>query len=420
MAHHYTEAGLIGQAIPYWQQAGERATQRSAYVEAISSPHQGAGVLKTLPDTPERVQQELTLQLALNDALVTVKGYTAPEVEKTVTRARELCQQLGETPQLVPVLFRLWMFYFNRGELQTTRELAEQMMRLAQSVQDPYLLSVAHVALGITLYYLGELTSARTHMEQAIALYDPQKHPRSTFNTADPRVDCLSYASWTLWYLGYPDQALKRSHEALALAEGLSHPFSLTYALGCAALFHLLRREGPLARERAEAVITLATEQGFPFWLAFGTMMRGWALAEQGQVEEGIAQMRQGLAAWAMGQTVPTVSCPAGRGVWKSGTGRGRADVLAEALAVVDKTGERVNEAELYRLKGELTLQSSGQSQSQSESRARNPKQKPKQCFLKAIEIARRQQAKSLELRAVMSLAGCGSSRASKKEAHRC
>ena len=302
LAHHYTEAGLMRRRFPIGSRQVQRATQRSAYVEAIAHLTKGLELLKTLPDTPERVQQELTLQLALSDALIAVKGYTAPEVEKTVTRARELCQQLGETPQLFPVLCRLWLFYFNRGELQTARELAEQMMRLAQSVQDRYLLSVAHVALGCTLYLLGELTSARTHLEQAIALYDPQKHPRSTVNTADPRVDCLSYAAWTLWYLGYPDQALKRSHEALALAAGLSHPFSLAYALGFAALFHLLRREGQLARERAEAVMTLSTEQGFPYWLAVGTMVRGWALAEQGQVEEGIAQMQQGLAAFrAMG-----------------------------------------------------------------------------------------------------------------------
>ncbi|HJY84450.1 MAG TPA: adenylate/guanylate cyclase domain-containing protein, partial [Candidatus Binatia bacterium] len=229
VAHHYTEAGLRAQAIPYWQRAGERAAQRSAYVEAVAHLTRGLEVLRALPDTPERIQQELTLQLALRDALVVVKGYTAPEVEKTVLRSRELCQQLGETPQLFPVLFRLWGFYINRGEFQTARELAEQLMRLAQSVQDRYLLSVAHMALGCTLYWLGELASARTLLEQAITLYDPQKHPRPTVNIADPRVDCLSYNAWTLWYLGYPDQALKRSHEAVALAAGLSHPFSLAY-----------------------------------------------------------------------------------------------------------------------------------------------------------------------------------------------
>jgi predicted ATPase len=161
LAHHYTEAGLSTQAIPYWQQAGQRAIQRSTYVEAISHLTRGLEVLKALPDTPERAQQELTLQLTLGDALVTVKGYTAPDVGKTVTRARELSQQLGETLQLFPVLFRLALFYINRGELQTTRDLSEQLMRLAQSVQDRYLLSVAHMALGCTLFLLGEMVSAR-------------------------------------------------------------------------------------------------------------------------------------------------------------------------------------------------------------------------------------------------------------------
>jgi class 3 adenylate cyclase/tetratricopeptide (TPR) repeat protein len=227
VAHHYTEAGLIAQAIPYWQKAGRKAVQRSADVEAVSHLTKGLELLETLAETPERIQHELTLQLALSTALMAVKGFAAPEVEKAVTRARELCQQLGETPQLFPVLWRLYAFYQNRGELQTTRELAEQMMRLAQSVQDLHLLSVAHMALGGTLYWLGELTSAQSHLEQASALYDPQQHPHPTAVTADPRVQCFYYASLTLWHLGYPDQALKRSHEAVAVAAGLSHPFSL-------------------------------------------------------------------------------------------------------------------------------------------------------------------------------------------------
>src|SRR5262249_44310772 len=148
LAHHYTEAGLIEQAIPCWQKAGERATQRSAYVEAVAHLTKGLEVLKTLPDTPERVQQELTLQLALGAALFTVKGYAAPEVQQTVTRARALCQQLGETPQLFPVLYRLWQMYAlsSWGELQTAQELAEQLMQLARSIQDGFLLSVAHDA----------------------------------------------------------------------------------------------------------------------------------------------------------------------------------------------------------------------------------------------------------------------------------
>jgi predicted ATPase/class 3 adenylate cyclase len=404
VAHHYTEAGLKEQAIPYWQRAGQRAAQRSAHVEAIRHFTKGLEVLKVLPHTPEWVQQELTLQLAQNDALVVVKGYTASEVEKNVLRARELCQQLGETPQLFPMLFRLWVFYLMRRELQTARELAEQLMRLAQSVQDRYLLLMAHAALGVTSYWRGELTSARPHLEQAIVLYDPQNHHRFSVGTTDPRVDCLSYAAWTLWFLGYPEQALKRSREAVALAKGLSHPFSLAYALICAALFHLSRREGQIAREQAEAVMALSTEQGFPFWLPQGTIAQGRALVEQGQVEEGIAQMRQGLAAYrAMGAETERIGfllwLAAGHA--QAGQVEEGLSALVEVLAFVDKTGVRYYEAELYRLKGELTLQ-----QWKVESQKSKVKeQEAEECFLKAIEIAQRQQAKSLELRAAVSLA---------------
>jgi predicted ATPase len=424
LAHHYTEAGLIAQAILYWQQAGQRASERSAYVEAVAHLAKGLELLKTLPYAPERIQQELTLQLALNDALLTVKGYAAPEVEKTVTRARELCQQLGETPQLFPVLFRLWVFYSNRAELQMARELTEQLMRLAQSVQDPYFLSMAHGALGWTLYRLGELNSARTHLEQATTLYDPQKYSRPTVGTADLRLDYLSCAAWTLWQLGYPDLAFRRSQEAVALAERLSHPYSLAFALGSAAFFHLLRREERLARERAEAVMILTTELGFPFWLAIGTMVQGWALAEQGQVQEGIAQMRQSK----MSSLVPYVLAEA---YGKVGQVEEGLTVLAEALTVVDKTGARVYEAELYRIKGELSLQSrqarrvgiahhNVRSSEAGTVGGAYPirEAEAEGCFWKAIEIARKQQAKSLELRAAMSLGRLWQQQGRKKEAH--
>jgi predicted ATPase len=284
-------------------------------------------------------------------------------------------------------------------------------MRLAQSVQDRYFLSVAHWTLGLTLYSRGELTSARPHLEQAIALYDPQKHPRSSVGPNDPRMECLSFAAFTLLALGYPDQALKRSREALALAARLSHPFSLAYALSSAALFHLLRREEQVAREQAEAVMTLATEQGFPVWLALGTIFRGSALAEQGQVEEGIAQMQQGLAACrAIGNELgrPHYLVLLAEAYGKVGQVEEGLTALAEALALVDKTGERLYEAELYRLKGELTLQKfqvSGSKFQVTDPRPLTPdlQAEAEACFQKAIEVARRQSAKSLELRAVMS-----------------
>jgi predicted ATPase len=418
LAHHYTEAGLIEQAIPYWQQAGQRAVERSANIEAVTHLTKGLALVKTLPDVPERVRQELTLQLALGTALMAIKGFSAPEVEETVLRARELCQQLGETPQLFPVLVRLYAFYQNRGELQTTREVAEQMLRLAQSVQDRHLLSAAHMALGGTLYWLGELPPAQRHLEQALALHDdPQQHPRRTAVTADPRVQSLYYAARTLWHLGYPDQALERSNEAVAVAEGLSHPFSLAQAWGFAAGLHSSRQEWQIARERAEAVMTLSTEQGFPFWLAHGTIIRGGVLAEQGQGEEGIAQMQRSLAACRdMGAELVLIShLPRLVAAYtKTGQVEEGLSVVAEALTLVEKNGERFCEAELYRLKGELTLQKFrrvGNAHPTEESEA-------EACFLKAIEIAHKQQAKSWELRATMSLARLWQQQRKKQEAH--
>ncbi|MBI3303956.1 MAG: AAA family ATPase, partial [Deltaproteobacteria bacterium] len=438
LAHHYTEASLVAQAIPYWQRAGQRAVERSANVEAIAHLTKGLELLKTLPDTPERAQQELTLQIALGGPLMATKGYGAPEMEKAFARARELCQQLGETPQLFPVLFGLWIFYVvRRAELQTAHKLGEQLLRLAQSVQDPALLLEAHFAVGMTLFWLGELASAREHWKQSIALYDPQQHnPHAFLYGHDPGVHCLCYMASALWCLGYPDQALTRSHEALALAQELSHPFSLALALGFASWLHQLRREEQVVQERVEAQITLSTEQGFAAELAWGTILRGWALAEQGQGGEGIAQIHQGMAAWrATGAELwwphfLTLLAEAHRKVGQIEEGL---TVLAEAQTTVNKTEERFWEAELYRLKGELSLKSRQVKASQDKSGVEtspeqvkasqdksedwSPELEAEECFRQAIAIARRQQAKSLELRAVMSLARLWQQQGKKAEA---
>ena len=427
LAHHYTEAGLAEQAIPYWQRAGQRATQHSAYMEAISHLTRGLELLRTLPETLGRVQQELALQGALGPALMITKGHGAPEVEQVYIRARELCQQLGETPQLFSVLCGLSVVYSLRAELRTARELGERILTLAQHAQNPSLLLEAHHTLWMSLFYLGELTTARVHLEQGVTLYDPHQPPFTGFLYLgdDPGVCCRVYTARALWHLGYPNQAVKAAHEALALAQELSQPFSLAYALDFTAVVHQLRREGQAAQERAEAVLTLAAEQGFSHWLAWGTILRGWALAEQGQGEEGIAQMRQGLAATrTAGQELgrPWVLALLAEAYGKVGQVEEGLRVLAEALAVSDSTGERVYEAELYRLMGELTLQKLSVISSQlsvPNTRHLTPNtQEAEACFLKAIEIARKQQAKSLELRAVASLARLWQQQGKRLEAH--
>ncbi len=269
VAQHYTEAGLTAQAISYWQRAGQRAIERSTNLEAIRHLTKGLEMLKTLPDSSERAQQELVLQTALGPALMATKGFGAPEVAAAYHRARELCQQVGETPQLFPVLGGLVPFYVMRGELQTARELGEQMLSLVQRIQDPAGLGNAHITLGNALFFLGEWDSARTHLEQGIVLYNPQQHrSQGLLNATHLGVFGRSRLAQILWYLGYPDQALQRSQEALTLARELSHPFSLAAALIFAADLHWRRREGHVTYEQAEAALALSREQGFALRLA--------------------------------------------------------------------------------------------------------------------------------------------------------
>jgi predicted ATPase len=398
LAQHYTEAGLQEEAIPYWHKAGQRAIQRTANLEAIAHLTRGLELLALLPDTPQWVQQELGFQTTLGPALMATKGYAAPEVAKTFARARELCQQLGETPQTFVVLRGLWGFYTVRGALQTARELGEQLLRLAQTVQDPALLLEAHYGLGATFFYLGEFTLAREHSEQGMVYYDPQKR-RSHSALQDPGVACLSYTAWALWYLGYPEQALNRSSEALTLARELAHPISGAWAMDFAAMLHQHRREGQAAQERAEAAITICTEQDFAFWLVVGTILQGWALAEQGQVAEGAVQMQQGIAAWrATGSELarPYFLALLAETLGQGGQPQTGLAALAEAVALADRTLDRFHAAELYRLQGELTLQQGGVPNFHAVVEA---------SFWQAIDVARTQQAKSLELRAATSLA---------------
>src|SRR5215475_9600129 len=221
VAHHYT------QALPYWQRAGQRAMERSANVEALVHLTKGLALLHTLPDTLARAAQELTLQLALGTTLMVLKGHTAPELERIYTRACELGQQVGDSQQRFRALLGLRSVYNNRAELKKAHELGEELLRLAQRMHDPALLLETHFAQGVTLFSLGEFPSALRHLEQVMGLYDPQKHRlHVSLVGADRGVTSLSHSSWILWSLGYPDRALRKSQEALALAQQLSHTYT--------------------------------------------------------------------------------------------------------------------------------------------------------------------------------------------------
>jgi predicted ATPase len=413
LAHHYTEAGLTEKAVHYWHQAGQRAIERSAHVEAISHLRRGLALLQTLPKTPEGTQREVDMLLVLGASLVATEGYAAPEVGETYTYARQLCDYLEDPHQLFPVLRGLWSYYSVRAEHQTAHALGEQLLALAQQVQDATMLMAAHQALGRTLFQLGAFTSAHTHFAQGIALYDPQQHYASAFLYGDnPCVACAGLDAWTLWYLGYPDQGLVRLHEAVTLAQQMAHPFSLCFALNVAAWFHQFCREVHAAQEYAEVAISLATEKGFPVLRERGIVVHGWALAQQGQAKEGIEQITQGLIAHrATGAAIlrPCFLSFIAEAYGTLGQSEAGLTVLTEALtlALAETTGEPWYAPELYRLKGELLLQQSSDNQVEAEV-----------CFHKAIDIARSQQAKSFELRAATSLARLWQQQGKRQEAH--
>jgi predicted ATPase len=403
LAWHFQKARRTEKAIHYLHQAGERAVQLSAYQEGIAHLTRGLELLMALPDSGgkehrlERAQQELALQLALGMAWIGSKAFPAPEVEKAYTRARELCQQMGKTSQLCRVLGELALLHYVRAEHQTARELGEQALNLAQQAKDPLLVALGHWYLGLVLFCLGEYTTALGHLEQVIAFYNPEQHHRSlvVLRGSDAGPSALAYAACCLWCLGYPDQALSRSQKALALARELGHPFSLADVLcygGC--MFNEMRRDAQALKDDAEELMRLSNEKGLLGWLPMGTCFRGEAVAMLGQIQEGIAQMREGMAAlqsigvrcYLSGALRSLAEAQAKAGQPEEGL-----TTLAEALTLVEQTDERHWEAELYRLRAELLLMQGHDAGAEAR-------------LQKAIEVARRQQAKSWELRATVSL----------------
>ena len=398
LAHHYTEAGLIEEAVPYWQSAGEQAVQRSANVEAVSHFTRGLELLRMAPDTPERARRELALQVALGVPLRAAKGFADPEVGHAYARARALCPE-GETVTLFSILRGLWEFHELRGEYQTGLDVARQLLTLAERGADRADLLVAHELMGDTQLWLGDFGATRRHMERAFALYDGTQHDVHVFlHGYDLGVASLCFGGWALWFLGYPAQAVRAVDDGVSLARKQGHPFTFALALMFAGQLRSYRREADRTHELMAEVMTISAKQNFPMLLNQATIIQGWALAEQGHAAEAIAQIRQGLAGWkAMGQELELshflgLLAEAYRRAGRPDEGL---DVVAEALSVADRIGEGLWTAELHRLEGELAL----------ETGARSATSAPEASFEKAIAVARAQQAKALELRAATSLA---------------
>ncbi len=401
LARHFEAAGLVSKAVAYLLRAGQRAARMSANEDAIALFSRGLALLETLPASPERAQQELDLQLALGGLLLTIQGWGVTERIQTCERAYELCLQIGGITQLLYTLFLQADVCRAQGKLQESVDLGEQLLNLTHSSQDPLQIALPHWTLGETHFFRGDLILGRKHLEQAIALYDPHKtHPLTALGGVDMKVSCLSWLSWILWVLGYPDQALGQSQEALTLAQELDHPFSLSFVLSFSSCgLRLFRREPQQTHQFLTTLEQIVAANDLVVTQAWTMVCRGWQQILQKQLQEGITQTQAGMAAWqAIGAVsgITVQAIPLIEGYGRSGQVEKGLNQITETLAMINETGERLVEAEIYRLKGELLL----------ETKENEPQgDLPEDCFQHAIELARRQQAKSWELRATMSLA---------------
>jgi predicted ATPase len=401
LAHHYQRAGVIAKAVEYLGRAAQQAVQRSAYTEAVGQLRIALGMVAELPPDRERSQQELILQTALGAAIMATQGMGAPEIETIFSRARELCHEVGETPELFQVLQGLSVFYAMRVKLGTAEELLEQRRCLAERLPHPAFLPQAQIAHGHFLLARGDVMGARAELERGMALYDPRQHHTLAFGAGlDPSG--RDHAALVLWLLGYPDRALGSLREVLAFVRTQPHPFSLAVGQIFAAMLHQLRREPAAVREWAEAAVATSAAHGFVMFSARSVMLRGWALSEQGQAQQGVAELLRGLDADRA--TGAELLRPYFLGLLAEAQAADRhvdhaVESVNAAIGQARTSGERWWEAELLRLKGALLLREHGPAEG-------TPVVKEAEAFLhEALSVSRRQHVKSLELRTATTLA---------------
>jgi predicted ATPase/class 3 adenylate cyclase len=401
LAHHYTEAGNIGDAVAAWQQAGEQALAQQAYGEAIAHLRRGLTVLAGLSDGADRTARELALQMPLGQALLVSKGYAAPEAQAPFARARELASSADDPQLVVLVLVGLWTSALTRGEFAVARELASELLTLAEKNGARASRSFAHAVLGTTKYHLGELLAAREHLAQSLSLYDSTDHARGQL---DPGVHAMSYAAWCAWQLGFADEAVQHVERVLQHAHALDRPYESAFARFFASVLHVFRRQPEPARREAETLIALGSEQQFPLFMGWGELVRGWALAHDGQPDEGTAIARDGLSRLlATGERlgnsfffVCVAECYQQAGAIKQAR-----EVVDDAL--VGGADVEIYDTELHRLRGDL-LAIAGDDGAQ-------------ESYHHAIRLARQQGAKFYELRAATSLARLWKAQGKRSEA---
>jgi predicted ATPase len=395
LAHHFGRAGLVAKAVEYHEQAGRRAIAQSAVPEALAQFGAALELLQGLPRSEEHLRRELGIQIALGSGHVAAHGFAARATGRAYRRASDLCEELGETRELFPVLYGLCLYYLYGAQLPDAKSVAERLLKLAETTGDHGLLFFAHRAAGVSALPAGDFSQARFHLEQALTIYDLGLHRAPAFVYAfDPRVVCLDYLSRTLLPLGFPEQALAANEAAVCEARLVSHPNSLALPLFFGGVVHQILGDREGVEARCGELAQIAVDSGFHFWQAGATVLAGWALAEAGDLEAGQREIQRGMDEWRatgaeylmpyflalLAQVEQTAKRP-----------QTALPMLEEAHIRVERTGERWYEAEIYRLEGEVLV-------------ALDRLADARACFTRGLETAAGQQARFWELRAALSL----------------
>ena len=399
VAHHYTEAGQFEKAIPYWNRAGHHAATRPADTEAREHLQKALSLLKDLPESSERDRQELEILIGLGPVVMNMKGSAAPEVGEIYSRARDLCDRLGQPDQLFPALWGLWLHNHMAGQSKIALSLAHEAIALAESLSNEDFVLQAHHAAWTSQQHLGDFVAVVSHADRGLELYDVERHQRHTFTYGghDPGICAATQGAIASWFLGYPEQAEKRAEKGLELAPKVPHTFTTAHALATIAQLRLLRREPERALQILDDLILFSEEHTLTLWWANGQILQSWALSQMGRAAEVLGDLREGIrirrAAGSRVRLSLHLAALAHALAQAGETGDAQA-VIAEALAEVETTDERTWESVIHWMKGQIL---GAQSVADLDGAAA--------CYERARSIAKRQSAKSMELRAAMSLA---------------
>jgi predicted ATPase len=398
LAFHYQEAGNHQLAIRCWFESGQRALAHSANVEAIANFRKALRLLNALPETPERIKQEIDIQLALGIPLIAVQGYASAETREAFSRARTLCMRLGNIPEYFQALFGLWGHSWMVGKNDEALRMADEFLSRSRALSDPVPLMVAHRVMGSTLLTIGEFQSSRNHFEEAIRLsLSKGKQPLYNLYMVEPQAASLLLLSWDLWFLGYPDQSLSRVSEALALAQDLGHPYTVAFAHYMTSVVHLLRGDAARAFASAEKSFEVSQEQRFSLYVILSRISRGRAVGDLGRLGEARAEIALGIDEArrnGVGFMLPMMETWLAEMHAKAGENEYALSIVEGALANIGDVTGRSWESELHRQRAQILVALNPSKVREAESHLK-----------KSVEVARGQSAKSLELRAATSLA---------------